>query len=366
MGERAARRGRVISPAGILPGEMTGVSSTASAAPARPAAPETAAGSRPFHVSSLFWRVFLVNGVLLAAAAFALAVSPATVSFPATARQLTVLAVGVVFVLLANAALLRRSLRPLRELEREMSRIDLLVPADRLEPIGAAELQSVTAAFNRMLERLEQERRTSSSRVADRQEEERRRLASELHDEVGQRLTALLLQLRAVIEEAPPELVPQLHAAQELARANLEEIGRLARQLRPTALDDLGLAYALHSLLDVAEANGGVRLVREIDAELPQLERQAELAVYRIAQEAVTNVLRHSGASTLSVRASASPSELVLEVADDGRGMLYAADQESGGIRGMLERTLAVNGLLHIRSRPGGGTTVAVRVPRPL
>jgi two-component system sensor histidine kinase UhpB len=325
--------------------------------------PEEPQASR---VPSLFWRVFLVNASLLGAAALALAISPATVSFPATARQLLVLATGVVLVLIANAVLLRRSLGPLRELEREMSRIDLLMPAERLEPVGAAELQSVTAAFNRMLERLEHERRASSSRVVDRQEEERRRLASELHDEVGQRLTALLLQLRAAIDEAPPELVPQLVAAQELARDNLDEISRLARQLRPTALDDLGFAYALQALLDVAEESGEVRVVRRIDTDLPALDPQAELAVYRIVQEAVTNVLRHSGAETLTVAANATPSELVLEVSDDGRGMLYAADHESGGIRGMRERAVAVNALLHIRSRPGGGTSVAVRVPRPL
>lgn len=363
MGERAAGSSRVISPAGNLSGEMSGVptASTPTALPRRRTRPPRAS-----HAPSLFWRVFLVNGALLAAAALALAVSPATVSFPATARQLLVLAAGVVLLLLVNAALLRRSLRPLRELEREMSRIDLLMPTDRLEPIGAAELQSVTSAFNRMLERLEHERRASSSRVVGRQEEERRRLAAELHDEVGQRLTALLLQLRAVIDEAPPELVPRLLAAQELARANLEEIGRLARQLRPTALDDLGLAYALQSLLDVADRSGEIHVVSEIDAELPQLDPQTELAVYRIAQEAVTNVLRHSGAATLTVGATSSPSELVLEVTDDGRGMLYAADHESGGIRGMRERAVAVSGLLHIQSRPGGGTTVALRVPRPL
>ena len=322
-----------------------------------------ARGSGGAQTPSLFWRVFVVNAALLAASAAALALSPATVSFPATARQLSVLAAGLAVVLLANAALLRFSLRPLLELERMMREIDLLQPAERLQPAGAAELQSVTTAFNQMLERLEDERRASSSRVVGQQEEERRRLARELHDEVGQRLTALLLQLRSIIEEAPPELVARLLAAQALARDNLEEIGRLARQLRPTALDDLGLVYALHSLLDVAERTSSLDFVREIQPELAELEPAVELALYRIVQESLTNVLRHASAARIVVTARALGASLVVEIQDDGRGMLYAADHESGGIRGMRERAVAVGGRLRIASTPGGGTTVTLTVP---
>jgi len=312
---------------------------------------------------SLFWRVFLINGVLLAAAAVALALSPATVSFPATPNQLQTLAAGLVVLLAANALLLRVSLRPLGELTQLMRRIDLLVPGQRLRPAGAAELQTVTAAFNEMLDRLERERRASNTRVVGRHEDERRRLAAELHDEVGQRLTALLLQLRTVIDESPPELVPQLLAIQALARDNLDEIGRLVRQLRPTVLDDLGLAVALHSLVDVAEQTTEVEFSRGIELELPPLAEDAELAVYRIAQEALTNVMRHAEAGRVEVAAYGADRALVLEVHDDGRGMLYAAEQESGGIRGMRERAVAVGGALSIDSRPGGGTSVSVKVP---
>ncbi len=323
-------------------------------------APDDGGGTR---TPSLFWRVFVVNAALLGASAAVLALSPATVSFPATARQLAVLAAGLVVVLLANAAMLRFSLRPLLELERMMRRIDLLQPAERLQPAGAAELQSVTTAFNQMLERLEDERRASSTRVVGQQEEERRRLASELHDEVGQRLTALLLQLRSIIEEAPAVLVPRLLAAQTLARDNLEEIGRLARQLRPTALDDLGLVYALHSLLDVAERTSSLEFVRQIQPDLEELDPAVELALYRIVQESLTNVLRHASATRIVVTARALGGSLVVEIQDDGRGMLYAADHESGGIRGMRERAVAVGGRLRIASTPGGGTTVTLGVP---
>jgi two-component system sensor histidine kinase UhpB len=312
---------------------------------------------------SLFWRVFLINAALLAAAAVLLALSPATVSFPATAGQLLTLAGGVIALVAANAVLLRVSLRPLGELTQLMRRIDLLVPGQRLRPAGATELREVAAAFNEMLERLELERRSSNTRVVGRHEDERRRLAAELHDEIGQRLTALLLQLRTVIDDAPPELVPELLAIQALARDNLDEIGRLVRQLRPTVLDDLGLAVALHSLVDVAEQTTEVEFSRGIEPELPALAEAAELAVYRIAQEAITNVMRHADANRVEVAAYGDAGVLVLEVHDDGRGMLYAADQESGGIRGMRERAVAAGGRLSIDSRPGGGTSISVKVP---
>jgi two-component system sensor histidine kinase UhpB len=334
---------------------------------ATPGPQEAAAplGLRRQEPPSLFWRVFLVNASLLTVAAIVLVVTPATISFPATAHQLSTLTAGLVVMLAANALLLRLSLRPLLELTRTMRAIDPLMANERLQPAGAAELQAVATAFNEMLERLEEERRSSSTRVVAEQEEERRRLAVELHDEVGQRLTALLLQLRAVIDDAPADLVPRLMAAHELAHGNLDEIRRLAKSLRPAQLDDLGLGYALHGLLDIGEQNAPLEIVRRIDYDLPKLDPAAELVVYRIAQEAVTNVLRHAAATRVEVATFASNGCVVLEVHDNGRGMLYAADHESGGIRGMRERAIAVGGTLRIESRPGGGTSVSVSVPTP-
>lgn len=312
---------------------------------------------------SLFWRVFLVNAVLLLAAAIALAASPATVSFPVTQRQLLILAGGLALILIANGFLLRVSLEPLEELARLMRRIDLLMPGQRLVPAGATELRSVTSVFNQMLDRLEGERRANSTRVVDREEEERRQVARELHDEVGQGLTALLLRLRAAIDVAPPELVPALLQVQELARGNLDEVRRIARQLRPTVLDDLGLGYAIHSLVDVAEQTADVEFLRRIASDIPPVAPVGELALYRIAQEALTNVVRHAAATRVEVVLQPERRSVRLEVHDDGRGMLYAADLESGGIRGMRERALAVDGTLAVASRPGGGTTIAVDVP---
>jgi two-component system sensor histidine kinase UhpB len=313
---------------------------------------------------SLFWRVFLLNAVLLVGAAVVLAVSPATISFPVRPHQLFVLAIGLVVLLVANALLLRVSLKPLRELSQLMRRIDLLVPGERLDEGGAGELRAVIGTFNEMLARLEWERRSSSSRAVGGQEEERRQVARELHDEVGQGLTAVLLQLKTLAADAPAGLQPGLASAQQVVRANLDEVRRIARQLRPTVLDDLGLTYALHALLDVFEESAPFAIVRRLELELPRLAPPVELTLFRIAQESLTNAARHADASRVEVdlRLSADR-QLELTVADDGRGMVYAPDLEGGGIRGMRERTLAADAQLEIRSQPGEGTRVSVTVP---
>lgn len=312
---------------------------------------------------SLFWRVFLLNAALLIGAAVVLAVSPATVSFPIRPHQVYVLACGLAVVLAANALLLRISLAPLRELARLMRRIDLLVPEARLQEVGAAELRAVIGTFNEMLARLELERRSSSSRVVGNQEEERRQIARELHDEVGQGLTAVLLQLKNLADDAPADLQSELANAQTVVRQNLDEVQRIARRLRPSVLDDLGLPYAIHSLLDVLENSAPFMVERWVDLDLPKLPAPVELALFRVAQESLTNVVRHAGATRLELTLLPVDGRVELVIRDDGRGMIYAPDLEGGGIRGMRERALAIDARLQIRSHPGEGTGVSVLVP---
>ena len=312
---------------------------------------------------SLFWRVFGLNALLLTVAVFCLAVSPVTVSFPVTLGQVAVLTAGLCVVLAANAFLLRVSLRPLQEMAKLMRNVDLLVPGARLTPAGAAELRTVASTFNQMLGRLEHERRQSSTRTLGRVERERRRLANELHDEVGQGLTALLLQLRSMLEDAPAELRPELAESQEIARSTLDEVRRIARHLRPTTLDDLGLGYSLQSLVDVVGRTSGLKFECDIETDLPPLADDGKLALFRIAQESLTNVMRHADAAVVRVVLRQSKAAVYLEVKDDGRGMLYDASVDSGGIRGMRERALAVGGTLDIDSRPTRGTAVVAQVP---
>jgi len=310
---------------------------------------------------SLFWRVFIGNAAIFVVATAILALSPATVSWPIVAREGIVLAGGLAAILVANVFLLRIAFAPLERLTRFMRRLDLLKPAGRLPAEGAGEIGDVIATFNDMLDRLESERRASSARVLAGQEEERRRIARELHDEVGQALTAVLLGLKRVAARAPADLAAELEEVQETARTSLEEIRRIARHLRPGVLEDLGLVSALTALTTSFSEASGISVERRFHGPFPELPREAELALYRIAQESLTNVARHAEATSVVLSLVTREGVVVLEVADDGRGP--AADgHEGGGIRGMRERALAVGGALGVESN-GRGVRVTLQVP---
>ncbi|WP_284116887.1 histidine kinase, partial [Streptomyces fragilis] len=194
---------------------------------------------------SLFWRIFLLNAVVLGAATSLLLWAPVTVSVPVLLTEAVILVVGLAVMLVANAALIRWGLAPLARLTRRMTTVDLLRPGQRLPEYGTGEVADVIRTFNAMLDRLEHERVASSARVLNAQESERRRIAQELHDEVGQSMTAILLALKRVADRADPPLREELALIQEATRAGLDEIRRLLRRLRPGVLEDLGLVSAL-------------------------------------------------------------------------------------------------------------------------
>jgi two-component system sensor histidine kinase UhpB len=310
---------------------------------------------------SLAWRVFLVNAVVFTAGTAALALSPATVSFPIALTEALVLVSGLSAILLLNLLLVRRSLQPLERLTSLMRRVDLLRPGDRLELSGPAEVRELGAVFIEMLDRLERERREAGREALRAQENERKRVAQELHDEVGQAMTALMLQLGRLAKHAPDELQGDLREAQDAVRATLEDVRGIARQLRPEALDDLGLASALTALANAFAERAGLRVERRIDPNLPPLDPDVELVVFRVAQESLTNVARHAGASRAELRLEAVDGGVRLSVRDYGRGLNGA--QRGSGVRGMRERALLVGGALSIASRPGAGVEVRLDVP---
>jgi two-component system sensor histidine kinase UhpB len=212
-----------------------------------------------------------------------------------------------------------------------------------------------------MLDRLEAERGASSAQALAAQEGERQRIARELHDEIGQSLTVVLLGLKRVLDQAPAELRDELTAVQELTRGCLDEVRQVARRLRPGVLDDLGLVSALSALAtDFAQASE-VPVTRKLDPRLPALSRDAELVLYRIAQEGLTNVARHAGAARVELALTVEPGGVLLRITDDGRGLAGAA--EGAGIRGMRERAILVGAELTVQTRRGGGTEVRLRVP---
>jgi two-component system, NarL family, sensor histidine kinase UhpB len=308
----------------------------------------------------LFWRVFATNASVLAVAATALALSPATVSFPVAATEAVVLALGLGAMLVLNFALLRRALSPLERLRSLMRGADPLRPGRRAAlDDSAPELRAVSETFNEMVERLEAERRESAGRALAAQEGERARIARELHDEVGQRLTAVMLQLDRVSRTGTGTVVE----AREEVRRSLEEVRSIARRLRPEALDDLGLPSALAALTNSLGRSGNLDIDRHIDRSLPPMHPECELVVYRVAQEALTNVMRHADCREARLELRRVDGAVQLEVADTGRGFELEAVPESAGIRGMRERAVLVGASLDVESRPGLGTTVRLRLP---
>jgi two-component system, NarL family, sensor histidine kinase UhpB len=193
----------------------------------------------------LFWRVFGTNAAVLVLAFLALVFAPVTVSVPPATIELVVLAVGLVCLLALNLALLRPAFRPLDELAETMKRHDPLTPGVRVRVDGEPDVAALARTFNDMLDRLESERRDSARRALMVQEGERRRIARELHDEVGQTLTGVMLQVESLAAVIPDELREQLDELRETARQGTEEVRRIARRLRPEALEDLGLQSAL-------------------------------------------------------------------------------------------------------------------------
>ncbi|GHB05185.1 histidine kinase [Streptomyces tendae] len=314
---------------------------------------------------SLFWRIFSLNAAGLVVAT-ALLLGPVTVSTPVLAGEALVLLVGLAALLAGNAVVLRIGLTPLHRLGRAMSTADLLVPGTRPEVSGPAEAAQLIATYNTMLDRLQAERAAGAGRALEAQERERHRIARELHDEVGQTLTAVLLQLKRVADRVPGELREEVTLAQEATRAGLDEIRRIARRLRPGVLEELGLASALRSL--AAEfTHHGLSVQHQIPGDLPPLAPEAELVLYRVAQEGLTNTARHSAAdrAALTLR-PLPPSEgggVELLVRDNGTGLGTAA--EGAGIRGMRERALLIGADIHFQPAPGGGTDVRLRVPAP-
>ena len=317
-----------------------------------------------YRRTSLYARVVAINAAIVAGATVVLALTPVTVGYPIALEEAIVLVVGVLMVAVANALVLRISFGALASVVARMKTVDLLRPRERLPVVGGPEMRAVVTGFNQMLERLEEERRQSSRRTLAALEGERRRIAQELHDEIGQRLTGMLLQLGNVVPDVPRELGERVRAIQEEARATLDEVGLLAWQLRPGILDDLGLLRALEAHVEAFEEQAQIRVRSSLPLRLPTLSPEAELAIYRIVQEALTNSARHAGARQIDVTVALEDEQLFVSVTDDGVG-LRATREERAGMRGMRERALAIGGTLAIESMPERGVRVALGVPLP-
>lgn len=305
----------------------------------------------------LFWRLAAYNALVLAGAFVWL------VAYPPHGRA-PLAAAGLGVALAAQVLLVGRAVAPLRRMAGLMRTVDPLEPGRRVGVTGgASEIRQVAGAFNGALDRLETERRESGRRMLAAQEDERRAVARELHDAVGQDLTGVLLQLERTSQRAPSDLRVELRAAQETARAGLVDLHRLVRGLRPEALDDLGLPSALASLAERVSTETGVSVAHELDRTLPGLAPETELVLYRVAQEGLTNAVRHAKPSAVKLKLERRGDEITLRVLDDGQGVL---DREipGDGIRGMRERALLIGAHLSFHRCDPRGHEVRLEVDR--
>lgn len=314
----------------------------------------------------LLYRVAAINALLVIAAVAVTVVvlAPRKVSALALDEEVIVVLAAVALVVGVNVYLLSRVVGPVQALTAFARRVDFSTLGLRMP--GAAptsEAGELALTFNQMLERLQDERRESTGRVLRAQEAERLRIAQELHDQVGQELTAVLLGLSRISSQAPDGLQDDVVSVQDAVRDTLEDVRRIAVELRPEALDDLGLTSALAVLADRFSQQLDLDVSGDIPPDLPPLPPEVELVVYRVAQESLTNVARHSASSHAELALEHDRRRLILTVRDRGLG-LPPHNTPGAGMRGMRERAALIGAGLEVRNRvSGSGCEVRLVVP---
>jgi signal transduction histidine kinase len=206
--------------------------------------------------------------------------------------------------------------------------------------------------------------RDTLRRIVEGQETERSRLARELHDQTGQALTSILLGLRAIEDADPEQIHVRVEGLRVLVTEALQDVRRLAVDLRPSTLDDFGVVTAIERLCGDVSAKSGISVDFHALGKGERMPREVESCMYRVVQEALTNVIKHSNAGNVSVLFTPGEREVTLIVEDDGAGFDPArVPPERLGLLGMRERVGLVGGSLTLESSPGAGTTVRVTVP---
>ncbi len=322
---------------------------------------------KPRTYVPLTYRVAVVNAIVLVATVVVTVLVLAPRKFSSVElSEVAVLVAALLVVGVANFVMLRLIVRPLEALTALARRVDLSRPGERMPAAQpTSEAGELALTFTEMLARLEAERREATGRVLAAQESERLRIALELHDQVGQELTAVLLGLARLQGQLTSPLRDELTEVQEAVRDSLEDVRRIALELRPEALDDLGLLSALAVLCDRFSQRTGIAVGHHFDRQLPRLEPEQELVVYRVAQEALTNIARHSGATRAELWLRMQDDGLIVTVTDWGRG-LGEETAPGTGIQGMRERAGLIGATLDLGpNEDGGGCTVTLRVDAP-
>lgn len=362
----------ITGPAHGLTLETVTTSRTAlAAAERRSSGPGRPRGVRALLRVPLFYKILVANAVIVSAVVFFAGVT-AQASAEGDLGALAVLfGAGLLLSVVSNAVILRLALQPLQRLQRTAEQVQAGDLNARVEPSALADrdLEQLMYTFNTILDSGDVYRRRLreiAARALNATEEERKRIARELHDGTAQTLAALRVRLRvarSVDDEAvKAELLERIGT--DLGEAT-EEIRRIAQGLRPPALDMLGLAPAIESCARGIADTTGLAVVTELSAVEDMLTPEAELALYRIVQEALSNVARHSSAGTVRIRLGRDDDAVVATVEDDGRGFAVRDEMSSGGLGlfGMQERAAYVGGSVEIESQPGSGTRIRATIP---
>jgi two-component system sensor histidine kinase UhpB len=319
---------------------------------------------------SLVGQVVAINVLLVVAVLFAAtAAAGLDLAFNDQRMRFGAIAISIVLLLAVNMIVLRRRFSPLETLIARLEEIDPAQPTSQfvIPRTNVEEVERLAITFRRLLKRIEDERRRSGRLVLRAQEEERRRLARDLHDEVNQALTAILLRLQALSEDAPDPLAPQIAALKTLVSQAMEELLRLARQLRPASLDDLGLIAAIEGQLARFSEQTGIQTALHSEGTPEAITEDQQTVIYRVVQEALSNTAQHSAATYVDFELRVFPSHGVeLRVRDNGKGFDAVHQGDGGGIglSGMAERARLVGGELTVTSSPGAGTRVRLYIPQ--
>ncbi len=292
--------------------------------------------------------------------------------------------IGILLSLLINYLILRNALRPMDALQRLVERIDRGDTAVRapIEDIGDPQLRRFALALNTMLERLaahmrmiEANRaqvRRLSGQLLTVQEDERKRIARELHDDTSGSLARVLLNVEMCEDALPEELVAvreKMRGTRVLAEQTLENVRKMIFDLRPTLLDDLGLAAAIRWYAKNNLEPAGIQVQVDASSHVGRASARVETAMFRIAQEAIGNIIRHACARHAYIQLTRDQARWLLIVQDDGRGFdPGAAARESNGnhhwgLFGIQERVELLSGTADIQSSEGKGTTIRVEIP---
>jgi two-component system, NarL family, sensor histidine kinase UhpB len=318
----------------------------------------------------LFYKILVANAAIIALVAVGCAVLARNAATNEGINYALVVMGGLVLSVASNAVILWLALIPLRRLEDAARRVRAGDPEARVEPsfLADRDMKRVADTFNIMLDSADTYRRRlreMAARALSAQEEERKRIARELHDGMAQSLTALRVRLRvARAAEGDTQAAALERIGADLGETT-EELRRIAQGLRPPALDMLGLVPAIESYARGITDATGVQVHTDMVAVGGQLTSEAELALYRIVQEALSNVARHAGARTARVSLEAEGGAVTAVISDDGAGFDVAAEMDGGGLGlfGMQERGAYVGGTVQIESKPGRGTRVRVTIP---